>query len=164
LKAREEQAQSAVTQAEARVAAARQQIAVLESQLVQARLSVGQSRQDAEGRVSQAEASVAAAEAQLAQAEAAYSQARYDADKFTKLGATGDVPERSVKQATAAADAQAAVVRAARRQVEVAQGALTAARANLTNPAIRSEQAAGVRGQIAQSQSDISAAEARARN
>jgi HlyD family secretion protein len=160
LRAREEQAESAVAQAEARLLRARQQIAVLEEQLEQSRLGVGQARLDAEGRVRQAEGQVAAAQAQVAQAEAAYGQARYDAERFTNLARTGDVPERSARQAKAASDAQAAVVLAARRQVEAARGALMAARAGAANPGIRSSESAAVRKQIGQARADIEAAEA----
>jgi ABC-type Na+ transport system ATPase subunit NatA/multidrug resistance efflux pump len=160
VRAREEQAQSSVAQADARVARAQEQIAVLEAQLEESRLAVEQARTDATGRVHQAEAQVAAAQAQLAQAEAAYGQAHYDAERFTRLAASGDVPERSSKQAQSAAEAQAAVVAAARRQVEAARGALTAARASAVNPGIRSSQEAAVRRQIAQAQADVEAAQA----
>jgi HlyD family secretion protein len=160
VKARQEQSQFAVRQAEARVERAQQQIAVLQAQLEQSRIGVNQARLDAQGRVHQAEAQVAAAEAQLAQAEAAYNQARYDEERFAKLANQGDVPERTGKQARSTAEAQAAAVRAARRQVDVARGALTAARANLSNPAIRSSQSAAIQQQIAQAQSDIMAAQA----
>ncbi len=155
LQARVEQARFAVEQAEARAARAREQIAVLQSQLEQARLTIEQSREDARGRVRQAEAQVAQAEAQLAQAEAAFAQARYDDERFARLAKTGDVSERSERQAHAAAESQAAVVRAARRQVEVARGGLIAARASLTNPAIRIEQANTVERQIAQADTDV---------
>jgi HlyD family secretion protein len=160
LKAREEAAQSAVQQAEAREQRAVQQIAVLRAQLDQAQLSVTQARADAQGRVHQAEAQVAQAEAQLAQAEAAYNQARYDEEKFTKLASQGDTPERTAVQARSAADAQRAIVAAARKQVDAARGALQATRANLVNPQIRSSQAAGVEQQIAQAQADVDAARA----
>src|SRR5437868_15402120 len=152
VKAREEAAQSAVEQAEARQQRAAQQIAVLRAQLDQAQLSVSQARTDAQGRVHQAEAQVAAAEAQLAQAEAAYNQARYDAEKFTKLASQGDTPERTAVQARSVADVQRALVQAAHKQVDAARGGLQTARANLVNPQIRSSQAAGVEQQIAQAQ------------
>ncbi|HYX43058.1 MAG TPA: HlyD family efflux transporter periplasmic adaptor subunit, partial [Pyrinomonadaceae bacterium] len=158
--AREEQAQSAVDQAEARVTRAEQQIAVLQSQLDQTRLTINQAKVDAQGRVHQAEAQVAQAEAQLAQAEAAYNQARYDEEKFTKLARQGDVSERAGREAHTTAEAQAAVVRAARKQVDAARGALTASRANLANPAIRSEQAQGIERQIGQARTDLQGAEA----
>ncbi|MDQ3745079.1 MAG: efflux RND transporter periplasmic adaptor subunit, partial [Acidobacteriota bacterium] len=45
-------------------------------------------------------------------------------------------------------------------QVEAARGALTAARASTVNPGIRSSQAAAIRKQIAQAQTDIEAAQA----
>jgi HlyD family secretion protein len=121
VRAREEQAQSNLAQAEARLLRAQQQIAVLEEQVEQSLLGTEQARLDAEGRVRQAEGQAAAAEAQLAQAEAAYRQALYDAERFASLVRTGDVSERSGKQAQSAAEAQAAVVRAARKQVEAAR-------------------------------------------
>src|SRR6185503_10256534 len=137
---------------------AQQQIAVLNAQLEESNIGVGQARLDAQGRVSQAEAQVAHAEAQLAQAEADYSQARYDEQRYTTLAKDGDVPERTGKQAESAAQAQAAAVRAARKQVDVARGALTMA--NLSNAAMRTSQATAIRKQIIQAQSEILAAQA----
>src|SRR5207302_9466042 len=52
---------------------------------------------------------------------------------------------------------------AARRQVEAASGSLTAAQANLLNPAIRSYQVAAVQGQLLQAEADIAAAQAEAK-
>jgi HlyD family secretion protein len=72
------------------------------------------------------------------------------------------VAEQEARRAASAEEAQAAVVTAARRQVEAARGALTAARANLVNPAIRSSQVAAVQGQILQAEADIVAAQAEA--
>ncbi len=160
LRSREQAAQSAVQQSEARMSRAQQQIAVLRSQLEQSQLGVGQARLEAQGRVSQAEAQVAAAEAQLAQAQAADEQARYDADKFTRLAAQGDTPERTGRQARSVAESQAAVVRAAHKQIDAARGALTAARANSINPQIRESQSGAVTQQIAQGQTDIEGARA----
>lgn len=160
--ARERQAEAAVEQAEARQRRAGQQIAVLREQLRQSDLGVVQARSDVQGRVRQAEAQVAASQAQLAQTEAAYELARYDAERFTRLARSGDVPERSAQQARSAAESQAAAVRAARGQVEATRGALVAVRSNLSNPAIRSSQSAAVELQIAQGQTDIEAAEAEA--
>ena len=162
IRAREEQAESTLRQAEARVRSAEQQIAVLETELEQSRLETDQSRLDAEGGVRQAEAQVAAAEAQLAQAEATHRQARDDEERYTALAASGDVPERAGRSASSTADAQAAAVRAARKGVDVARGALTVARANLSNPAIRSSKSAGVRRQIIQAGADVAAARAEA--
>src|SRR5215510_1295043 len=62
-RARVTQAQSDVERAEAKHQYAQQQIAVLDAQLEQSRLSVSQARVDADGRVSQAQAHVASAEA-----------------------------------------------------------------------------------------------------
>jgi HlyD family secretion protein len=72
------------------------------------------------------------------------------------------IAEQEARRAESNEVAQAAVVAASRRQVEAAGGALTAARANLVNPDIRSSQAAAVQNQILQAQADIAAAEAEA--
>src|SRR5262245_9519333 len=160
IRAREQQEQSNVLQAEARVLAAQQQIAVLNAQLEESNIGVDQARIDAQGRVSQAEAQVAHAEAQLAQAEADYGQARYDEQRYTTLANDGDVPERTGRQAQTTAEAQAAAVRAARKQVDVARGALTMAKANLSNAAMRTSQATAIRKQILQAQSEVLAAQA----
>jgi HlyD family secretion protein len=162
VRAREQQEQSMVLQAEARVLGAQQQIAVLNAQLEESNIGVEQARVDAQGRVSQAEAQVAHAEAELAKAEADYGQARYDEQRYTKLAIDGDVPERTGRQASTAAEAQAAAVRAARKQVDVARGTLTMAKANLSNAAMRTSQATAVRKQILQAQSEIVAAQAEA--
>lgn len=160
LDAREEQARSAVAQAEAKVLQSRQQIAVLAAQLEQSRLAVTQSHADAEGRVSQAQAHVAAAEAALAQAQANYEQAKYDKERYTTLAEQGDVSEREGKQAITTADALKAVVVSAQKQVEAARGALRATRATLDNPAIRTAEAAAIEQQIRQAQAAVAAAEA----
>lgn len=160
VRAREEQEQSKVLQAEARVSSAQQQIAVLTAQLEEMNIGVDQARIDAQGRVNQGEAQVAQAEAQLAQAEADYGQARYDEQRYTTLAKDGDVPERAGKQAQSTAEAHAAAVRAARKQVDVAHGALTMAKANLANAAMRTSQATAIRKQILQAQSEIVAAQA----
>jgi HlyD family secretion protein len=160
LRAREEQAGSAVRQAEARVRWARQQIYVLEAELEQSRLGTDQAQLDAEGKVRQAEAQVAATEAQLAQAESEYKKAHADEERYTALAASGDIPEQKGAHARSTAEALGAAVRAARKQVDVARAALTSARATLANPAIRSAEGARVRQQIGQAQSDIAAAEA----
>jgi HlyD family secretion protein len=118
-------------------------------------MSVNQARLDAEGRVSQASAQVAAAEASLAQAEAVYKQARWDKEKYSMLAEAGDVSEREGKQAIHNADAQEAVVLAARKQLEATRGNLMASRAYLDNPAMRASEAAAIEQQIAQAQSDI---------
>ncbi|MGH7392222.1 MAG: HlyD family secretion protein [Candidatus Rokuibacteriota bacterium] len=160
IRAREQQAAAAVEQADARVRLAQHQITVLDEQLRQSRFGVDQARADAEGRVSEAEARLAAAEAQLAQAEASHAQARWDREAFARLFQRELVAEQEARRAQHNEEAQAAVVAAARRQVEAARGALTAARANLVTPAIRSSQVAAVQGQILQARADIAAARA----
>ena len=162
IRAREDQERSMVLQAEARVLSAQQQIAVLNAQLEESNIGVDQARLDAQGRVSQAEAQVAQAEAQLAQAEADYGQANYDEQRYTTLAKDGDVPERTGRQARTTAEAHAAAVRAARRQVDVARGSLTMAKANVSNAAMRTSQSVGIRKQILQAQSEIIAAQAEA--
>lgn len=160
IRAREQQAEATARQAEARVRLARHQITVLDEQLRQSRLSVDQARADAQGRVNEAEGRLAAAEAQLAQAEAAHAQARWDREALTRLFQRELIAEQEARRAQSNEEAQAAVVAAARRQVEAARGTLTAARASLVNPAIRSSQVAAVQGQILQAQAEIAATEA----
>ena len=162
VRAREQQAMAAVRQAEARVRLSQHQIAVLEEQLRQSQLGVDQSRADAQGRVSEADGKLAAAEAQLAQAEAAYAQAKWDREAMARLFKRELIAEQEAQRAQNNEEAQAAIVAASRRQVEAARGALTTARANLVNPAIRSSQVAAVQGQILQAQADIAAAQAEA--
>ena len=162
IRAREQQAQAAVRQAEARARLAQHQVAVLEEQLRQNQLGVDQARTDAQGRVSEADAKLAAAEAQLAQAEASWTQAKWDREAMASLFKRELVAEQEARRAASAEEAQAAIVTASRRQVEAARGALTAAKANLVNPAIRSSQVAAVQGQILQAQADIAAAQAEA--
>lgn len=162
IKAREDQAQSAVAQAEARVLQAQQQISVLQAQLQQSRLSQTQSRADADGRVSQAQAHVAAAEAELTKAQANYEQARFDNERFMTLAEQGDVSEREGRQARTAVESHKAVVLAAQRQVEAARGALLATKASLDTPAIRAAEAVAIEQQIRQAQSAVASAQAEA--
>jgi len=160
IRAREAQAEAAVRQAEARVRLAQHQITVLNEQLRQSRFGVDQARSDAQGRVHEAEGRLAAAEAQLAQAQAAHALAKWDRQAFTRLYQKELVAEQEARRAESNEEAQAALVAAARRQVEAARGGLQTARANLVNPAIRSSQVAAVQGQILQAQADIAAAQA----
>jgi HlyD family secretion protein len=155
IKDRQDQAQAALTAAQARTAAATAEVAVLEQQLKQAQLTAIQSNDDAQGRVRQAEASLTAAEADLAQQEASLKLALFDKDAYTRLVQTGAVSERQGKVSVSTADQQEAAVTAARRRVEAARGALTTAKANLANPEIRASQVAGVRHQLIQQQAEI---------
>jgi HlyD family secretion protein len=160
IRAREAQAAAALAQAEARAKAARDQIGVLQAQLRQAELHTEQSKVDAGGRVRQAEADLAGAEAQLAQQQASYQLAVYDRDAYQKLAETGAVSERQAKVAVSTAEQQAAALTAAQRRVDAAQGALTMAKANLTNPVIREAETATVRSQLAQQAAEVSSAAA----
>ena len=160
IRAREDQARAALTEAEAKGEAARQQIAVLQQQLEQSRLQVGQSKLDTAGHVKQAEAELAAAEANLAQQQAAYDMAAFDKEAYTRLAKSGAVSERQGLQASTAADQQAAAVAASKRRVEASQAALTTAQATLSNPGIRESQVAVVRSQIAEQQAQVASAAA----
>jgi HlyD family secretion protein len=160
IRAREAQAQAALSGAEAKGEAARQQIAVLQQQLDQSQLQVGQSKFDTEGRVKQAQAELAAAQSDLAQQQAAYQIASFDKDAYTRLAKTGAVSERQGLQASTTADQQAAAVAAAQRRVDAAQDALTTAQAILTNPNIRESQVALVKRQIAEQQAELASAAA----
>ena len=149
-----------MVQAQARARAAQDQVAVLQAQLREAQLHTEQSKVDAAGRVRQAEADLAGAEAQLAQQQASYQLAVFDKDAYVKLAENGAVSERQAKLAISTADQQAAGVVAAERRVEAAQGALTTAKANLTNPDIREAETSTVRKQLAQQESEVSSAAA----
>ncbi|HYW40010.1 MAG TPA: HlyD family efflux transporter periplasmic adaptor subunit [Terriglobales bacterium] len=158
--AREQQARDQATAAEAQLSSAQQQIAVLNDQLKQTELQTNQATTDAGGRVSQAEAELAHAEAQLAQQEASLKLALFDRDAYTKLAADGAVSERQGKSAQTTAETQQALVAAARREVESAQGSVNVAKANLANPQIRFAQQAQIRKQIAQQQATIASSRA----
>jgi HlyD family secretion protein len=155
VRAREMQAESAVTVAEAKTKSAQAQMAVLQELLNQNQLSADQSKEDAAGRVRQAEADLAAAEADLTQQEASLKLALFDRDAYTRLAQTGAVSERQGKLSVSTADQQAASVAASKRRVESSRGALTTARANLSNPGIREAQVAGVRRQLLQQDAEI---------
>jgi HlyD family secretion protein len=160
IRAREDQAQDALISAEAKGDAARQQIAVLQQQLDQSQMQVGQSKFDTEGRVKQAEADLAAAKSDLAQQQAAYQIAAFDKDAYTRLAKTGAVSERQGLQAAATADQQANAVATAQRRVDAAQDALTTAQGILSNPGIRESQVALVKRQIAEQKAELAIASA----
>lgn len=160
VRAREDQARAALAQAEARMKAAQEQIAVLGAQLRQNQLQTSQAKVDASGRVRQAEAELAAAQSQLAQQKAAYDIAAFDRDAYIRLAETGAASERQSKQAIATANQQAAAVAAAQKQVEAAEGALASARAMLANPDIRAAEAAAVQKQISQQNAEVASTKA----
>ena len=160
IQAREQQAQAALQSALEKGAAANAQIAVLQQQLLQSRLQVGQSKLDTQGHVKQAEADLAAAQSDLAQQQAAYSIAAFNKDAYGKLAKSGAVSEQQGLQAAATADQQAAAVTAAKRRVEAAQAALTTAQGMLSNPDIRESQVSLAKSQIAQQQAEVASATA----
>ena len=160
IRAREDQARDALSEAVAKGAAAQEQIAVLQEQLEQSRLQVGQSKLDTEGHVGQAEADLATAQAELAQQQAAFQIAAFDKDAYTRLAKSGAVSERQGLQASTTADQQAAVVAASQRRVEASQGELTTAKASLSNPGIRESQVGLARRQIAQQEAEVTSATA----
>jgi HlyD family secretion protein len=163
VRAREEQARAALAGAQARSNFARAQIAILQEQLRGSELEAEQSKVDSQGRVRQAEAELAAAKAELAQQEASYKLALFDKEAYTRLAKTGAVSERQGQQSVSSADQQAASVGASRRRVEAAQGALTTAKANLTNPGIREAQVSATTKQMIQQQAEIANAAAASR-
>ena len=110
---------------------------------------------DSQGRVAQAEADLTAAEADRARQEASLKLALFDKDAYTHLVTTGAVSERQGRLAVATADQQEAVVAGAKRRVEAARGAVTTAKASLSNPGIRQSQVAAVRRQLIQQQAEI---------
>lgn len=160
VRAREEQAQAALIDAQAKSQAARDQIAVLQEQLRQNQLQTAQSKTDAEGRVRQAEADLTASRADLSQQEAALKLANFNRDAYSKLAKTGAVSQQQGLQYEAQAEQQAAAVSAAQRRVESAQAAVTTAQANLDNPAIRNAQSLTTQKQITQQESQIAATNA----
>jgi HlyD family secretion protein len=153
--AREDQARAAVLQSEAQFRSAQQQVDVMREQLAQTEIETAQASADANGRVHQAEAELAAAESELAQQQATLQLALFDKEAYTRLAKSGAVSERQGKQAASTADSQQAVVDAARRRLDAAQGALHVARSSLSNPSIRTSQGAAIRKQMIQQQSQI---------
>jgi HlyD family secretion protein len=71
------------------------------------------------------------------------------------LVTTGAVSERQGRLSVATADQQEAAVAGATRRVEAARGAVTTAKASLSNPGIRQSQVAAVRQQLIQQQAEI---------
>jgi HlyD family secretion protein len=160
VRAREQQAKDSLTAAEAQLRSAQQQTAILQDQLNQTEMQTGQATLDADSRVREAEAQLSTAEAQLAQQEASMKLAAYDRDAYTRLAKDGAVSERQGKQAQTTAESQEALVAAAKRTVESARASVNVAKANLTNPQIKTSQQAAIRKQMAQQQATIASAAA----
>ena len=160
VRAREDSARAALTDAQAKMQGAHDQITVLQDQLRQNQVATGQSTMDAEGRVRQAQADLTAAEADLVQQQAALRLAEFNRDAYTRLAKTGAASQLQGLQAEVQADQSAAEVAAAQRRVESSRGALTTAQANLDNPKIKVAQTSSTEAQIAQQQSTIAGAKA----
>jgi HlyD family secretion protein len=160
IRAREQQSEAALRQAAAQVQQAQDAIAVLEQQLAQNQIAVGQSQTDSQGRVRQAEADLAVAEAQESQAQASYNYADFTAGAYNELVQKDEVSVLQAKEKTSLAAAQKAALAAAHRQVEAARGLLNTAQATLSNPPIRTAQVATVQAQITQQKSLIAGAQA----
>jgi HlyD family secretion protein len=160
VRAREDQAKAALTNAQVNFQTANDQIGVLQEQLRQNQLQAAQSTTDAAGRVRQAQADLTVAEANLAQQQAALRLAEFNRDAYTRLAKTGAASQQQGLQAQVQADQQAAQVASAQRQVEASRGALETAQANLENPRIRDSQIAGTQRQITEQESQIAATKA----
>jgi HlyD family secretion protein len=160
VRAKEDQAKAALTNAQVNLQTARDQIGVLQEQLRQNQLQAGQSMTDAAGRVQQAQADLTVAEANLAQQQAALRLAEFNRDAYTRLAKTGAASQQQGLQAQVQAEQQAAQVAAAQRQVEASRGALMTAQANLQNPRIRDSQVTGTERQITEQESQVAGAKA----
>jgi HlyD family secretion protein len=160
VRAKEDQAKAALTNAQVNFQTANDQIGVLQEQLRQNQLQAAQSTTDAAGRVRQAQADLTVAEASLTQQQAALRLAEFNRDAYTRLAKTGAASQQQGLQAQVQADQQAAQVASAQRQVEASRGALETAQANLQNPRIRDSQIAGTQRQITEQESQIAATKA----
>jgi len=160
VRAKEDQARAALTNAQVNSQTARDQIGVLQEQLRQNQLQSTQSTTDAAGRVQQAQADLTVAEANLTQQQAALRLAEFNRDAYTRLAKTGAVSQQQGLQAQVQADQQAAQVASAQRQVEASRGSLKMAQANLENPRIRDSQIAGTQRQITEQESQIASTKA----
>lgn len=164
--------------AEQRVSQALLQIAVIESQIDEAKMTQVQAEDDTAGRINAAQASVASAEAQLAQAQAQAKQleaelklAQADRDRFERLFRDGAVSQQRFEQAQTQFDslqeilqARRAAIAAAQAQVNAAQGSLTQSRASRLNPDIRLAQVQRLQTQRGQAQAQLKAAQADVEN
>jgi len=126
VRAREEQAGFALSQAEARTKSAKDQIAVLQAQQQQN-------------------------EAELRQQEASQKIAVFDRDAYTRLAQTGAVSERQGKQAEATADQQGAAVAAAKRRVTTVQMQLAQQNAEIASTDANTQMA---RAQLAEARAN----------
>jgi len=83
--------------------------------------------------VAQAEAEVADAQARVEQAQASYEQAKADADRFQSLSTQGAAPEQQAEQAVTAMRTAEQSVRSAQEQVRTRQQAIAAAKGRVAS-------------------------------
>jgi HlyD family secretion protein len=126
VRAREEQAGFALSQAEARTKSAKDQVAVLQAQQQQN-------------------------EAELRQQEASQKIAVFDRDAYTRLAQTGAVSERQGKQAEATAEQQGEAVAAAKRRVTTVQMQLAQQNAEIASADANTQMA---RAQLAEARAN----------
>jgi HlyD family secretion protein len=110
------------------------------SQVQQNEAALRMERQQTESQIKQAEASQQSAEAQLKSTQADLDQARLTFDRQKKLLATGASTQEDFDQARTNYDATAAKVESLNRQVDVARAAVSTARANAEQVAVRQSQ------------------------
>ena len=172
----DDEIQAQLQGATAQIAAARQQveqarwqIGVVESQIAEAQLNLEQARGQAQGQIYQAEANLAAAQAQLNQAQAQLNQARAelnlarkDRDRFAQLYQEGVVTQQRLDQtqttydtALATLQSRQAGVKTAERQVNAAQGALTAIQTSSLNPTISQARIQALQNQLTAAQAQL---------
>jgi len=154
------------------------QIEVIKRQIEETKLSKQQSEDDASGRINQALSTVTAAESQLAvaqaqlvQSQSALKLAKADLDRYTPLLKDGVVTRQQYEQVlnrweNSQADvvSHEAAVEAARKQIQVAQGALTQAKSNRFNSNINQAKLLSLQTQLKQTESQLEGAKAELKN
>lgn len=145
-------------------AAARLQIAVLESQLQNAQLTLQQSEGNTAGQMAEATALVGTAQAMLTQEQARVqealaleAEAQVDSDRFARLASLGaatqqqdDLAATALTTAQAVVQSRKAAVVAAQQAVEITRGKLTQAQTTTLNPAKQSTSISGLQTQLDQ--------------
>ncbi len=181
----DEEIQAQLRGAEARLAAsqaqetqARLQLEVIQNQILEVQLAQQQARGDAQGRILQAQSNLAAAEANLAQAKAQAQQAQSelelaqaDQGRYAQLFEDGAVSRQTLEQfqtraqtTAATLEARQAAVETATKQVNAAEGVLVQSQTADLNPEIQAARLAALERQLAQTQSQLAAAQANVRN
>jgi membrane fusion protein YbhG len=155
-----EEASARVDVAERRIDQGRERIRVLESQLAQNELQQQQASLDAQGRVAQAEGQLSAAQAELTRAQADLEQNQADAQRYGELAKKGAVPVQQAEQFATRVKTSEALVEATRKQVAAAEGAVSIARASLSNPQIREAERTSLHRQIDEARTGVRLSEA----